>query len=237
MTRELRPPEDATEQYGAIVRCYRDGSGNVAVSTDPRDIWVTGPRDTLMGRVRDSKAERAALSLINDAEHERGKIQAMRQEQRQFKADKEAFEQERADFYQGLLGTAIRKMESIAARMDALEAEATKAEQQQFMDQFPADPDEPFATFHPTGDLHTLPPSSGSPVDAATAPSAGDLPTDPPVFDIDDPSTWPAEDDDQGLTAVTATRPVIDPADLAYPQPYSSPSQPNSPVAVSLMEE
>jgi hypothetical protein len=58
-------PTPETEEHAAIVRCFKDSSGNRVVSTDPRDIYATGPKSTIWGHVLDSKAQRQSNTLAD----------------------------------------------------------------------------------------------------------------------------------------------------------------------------
>ncbi len=129
-------------------------------------------------------------------------------------------EQRRAEAYASAIQMISDTVEHLTNRMDAYiarredqrrrDAEQAEREEQEeiqrTLDALP-DPDDAPIPFHtPTGDLHALP-----------------APEDPA-----DPA------DDSGLSGVTATRPVADPADLGG---VPDPKQVSQPIAISLNEE
>jgi cell division protein FtsB len=103
-----------------IAPAYSDSTGHSAV---PANAVFVGSRSAVMERILDSKARRAALTIINDAEHARGTIASIRKRERDVAAREDAVTARE----EALLQQAIQKLDASAdtftQRIDTLEAE------------------------------------------------------------------------------------------------------------------
>jgi cell division protein FtsB len=117
----MNAPREPDQFY--IAPAYSDSTGHSAV---PANAVFVGSRSAVMERILDSKARRAALSIINDAEHARGTLASIRQRERDVAAREHAV----AAREEALLQQAIQKLDASAdkftKRMDELEAERAR---------------------------------------------------------------------------------------------------------------
>jgi cobalamin biosynthesis protein CobT len=171
------------------------------------EVIAHGSMSSVMEHLPDTHARDAALSSML-----RTATDAVEAEQRRAEAYASA-----AQMISDTVEHLTNRMDAYIAgredqrRRDAEEAEREEQEEiQRTLDALPDPDDDPIPFHTPTGDLHALP-----------------APEDPEGSDL--------EGDDQGLTAVTATRPVADPAELGgVPDPKQGATQP---IAISLNEE
>jgi hypothetical protein len=106
----------------AIVPIYADSTGREAA---PQNAMFVGSQSAVMERILDSKARRTALSIINDAEHAKGTLQAIRDREAAV-SKREASVQAREDAMAAReLQDALRKFDTTLARFDEYEAKVT----------------------------------------------------------------------------------------------------------------
>ena len=121
----MTAPHDRTHEPDrfAIVPIYSDSAGSAAI---PQNAVAHGSWSAITGRIRDSKQQRQLLTLINDAEHARGTLQAIRERERDVAVREDAVANMEDDIVHSLLADFIGKIDALAARMDSLEAERAK---------------------------------------------------------------------------------------------------------------
>jgi hypothetical protein len=121
-----------------IAPAYSDSIGHSAI---PANAVFVGSRSAVMERILDSKARRAALAIINDAEHARGTLLEIRKRERELdrrEAAVSAREHAVTEAEAAILQDAIRKLDATKKRMDEEEARRVQAQ----IDAMP-DPDDP----------------------------------------------------------------------------------------------
>src|SRR6476659_3900950 len=107
----------------AIIPIYSDSAGSAAI---PQNAVAHGSWSAITGRIRDSKQQRQLLTIINDAEHAQGTLQAIRERERDVAAREDAVSTYEDDVRHSLLADFIGKLDALAARVDSLEAERAK---------------------------------------------------------------------------------------------------------------
>jgi hypothetical protein len=168
--RQLRPADPSPGEEVAMVRCFKDSTGNKVVSTDPLDILLYGPRSIVQERLLDTRERMRDIGIINDAAHAKSTLQSIRDRERQVQAREDAVQAREDEIMSSLLGDAIDKINSLAARMDAIEAAANKDPDEDTLTEPPASsaahsipgpsPDDPLDLEQDDGDLQTPVPKS-----------------------------------------------------------------------------
>jgi hypothetical protein len=107
----------------AIIPIYSDSTGMNAI---PQNAVAHGSWAAITGRIRDTKQQRQLLTMINDAEHAKGELKAIR-DREQAVSEREQAVKEREDAMAAReLRDAIAKLDATAARFDAYEAAVTR---------------------------------------------------------------------------------------------------------------
>ena|SRR5258707_10882530 len=104
----------------AIVPIYSDSTGSAAI---PQNAVAHGSWSAITGRIRDTKQQRQLLTMINDAEHAKGTLQAIRERERAVAEREDAVKADVAIFREELLQDFVSKIDALTRRMDSLEAE------------------------------------------------------------------------------------------------------------------
>jgi BMFP domain-containing protein YqiC len=104
----------------AIIPIYSDSTGREAV---PQNAVARGSWSAITGRIRDSKQQRQLLTLINDAEHAKGTLQAIREREADVTAREDAVSAIEDEIKRNLLADALTKIDRLVKRIDELEAQ------------------------------------------------------------------------------------------------------------------
>jgi BMFP domain-containing protein YqiC len=155
MSQPLRAPEPDTGEEVAMVRYFKDSTGAKVVSTDPRDILLTGPRSIVQERILSSKERMRDIAIINDAAHAKGTLQSIKERERAVAAREDAVQAREDEITSSLLADAISKIEALTARIDALEAEANKNPDEDILAEPPSSPGTPPGAQPGDGELQT----------------------------------------------------------------------------------
>jgi hypothetical protein len=104
----------------AIVEIHADSAGREAV---PGNAVFVGSRSSVMERILDSRTRKACLELLNDAAHAEGRLESIREREQAVAAREDSLGKMEESVTRTLLEDVNRKLDSLVARMDSLEAE------------------------------------------------------------------------------------------------------------------
>jgi hypothetical protein len=101
--------------YWQLLPVPTDSSGRMVISDS---AIAHGPMNSVMLHVRGSRAQQKDLAIINDAEHAKRDLQAMREEKRAINARADAVTQA-----EDLIRQLVSKVDDLEARIDEFEEE------------------------------------------------------------------------------------------------------------------
>jgi hypothetical protein len=107
----------------AIIPIYSDSTGCAAI---PENAVMHGDWCTVTGRIRDSRQQRQMLTLINDAEHAKSTLKAIRAREDSLKAAEDSFATDVDIFRDEQVQDFINKLDALTHRMDSIEADEAK---------------------------------------------------------------------------------------------------------------
>jgi hypothetical protein len=182
----------------AIVPLFSDSTG--AEVKFPGAI-MTGDMSAVMARVKDSRQMREDLRISNEADKVRRAQAALRADQAAFEEEQASFTAEVEAVKEVLLNEFVGKLDALAARMDAYEAELARDPDD---DELPLPPDTVSPSAGDDGELQASHPPSRDPGEED---AEGDLPPDI----------------ERGTPPGLGTDPIYDPSHLSHPQRKQQP--------------
>jgi hypothetical protein len=203
-----------------IIPIYSDSTGSAAI---PQNAVAHGSWSAITGRIRDSKQQRQMLTLINDAEHAKGTLQAIRAREQDIAAREDAVSEMEEAVREVLLNEFVGKLDKLAARLDALEQERASDPDDAVLPEPP--PGSGAGTVTDEGDLQATHPPSRDKHAEQLAASSGT--SDDYAEDNDAISGELPQNIERLTPRQTGTAPIFDPRKLGHPQ-----DPPDQPIAI-----